>query len=217
MGKKKRHVTDEERENYASEKKRQRRSQKALLSQWRKMDFSKESFILPESSVSNRYPTFIYRNSTLLRIFLKFVTNDLVSQIAKDLDPQEDLTTDNGDAVSLSLPQIYKMLAIWIRIYGEQHQPPGVKKGGRPLRYQLQWYAKDFADNFPHIPNAGGIRFIERFTTHFLFDSRYSKQLSHNFRTIFFRSIGLTIAGDEKLLHFKGIVTYISIISFLYT
>ena len=82
MGKMKRHVTNVEREYYAAEKKRQRRSQKALLSQWRKIDLSKESFILPESSVSNRYPTFIYRNTTLLRIFLKFVTNDLVSRIA---------------------------------------------------------------------------------------------------------------------------------------
>ena len=87
-----------------------------------------------------------------------------------------------------------------------------MKKDGRPSRYQLQWYAKNFAGNFPHTPNARGIRFIERLTTHFLFDSRYSRQLSHNFRTIL-RSIGLTIAGDGKLLHFTGIVTYISIIS----
>ena len=144
------------------------------------------------------------------------MTNDLATQIAKDLSPQEDLTTDNCDAVSLSLPQIYKVLTIWIRIYGEQHQPPGVNKSGHPLRYQLQWYAKNFADNFPPIPNAGGIRFIERFATHFLFDFRYSKLLSHTFTT-FFRSIGLTIAGDEKMLHFTGIVTYISIISFLNT
>ena len=142
------------------------------------------------------------------------MTNDLVTRMAKDWDPPEDLTIDNGDVVSLSLPQIYKMLATWIRIYGEQHQPPRVKKGRRPLRYQLQWYAKNFVDHFPHIPNSGGIRFIERFTTHFLFDSGYSKQLSYNFRTIL-QSIGLTIAGVEKLLHFTGIVTNISIISFL--
>ena len=41
---------------------------------------------------------------------------------------------------------------------------------------------------------------MEIFTTHFLFDSRYSKQLSHNFRAIL-RGIGDVVAGDEKLLH----------------
>ena len=92
------------------------------------MDLSQESFILPLSDAVYRYPTFVFRNPTLLRIFVKFVTIDLVTRTAKDLDPEEDLTSDNGDNISLSLPLIYKVLATLIRINGEQHMPSGVKK-----------------------------------------------------------------------------------------
>ena len=54
---------------------------------------------------------------------------------------------------------------------------------------------------------------MEIFTTHFLFDYRYSKQLSHNFRAIL-RGIGDRVAGDEKLLHFTGVqhIVYIFMI-----
>ena len=49
----------------------------------------------------------------------------------------------------------------------------------------------------------------EYLMTLFLFDSRYSKRLSHNFRTVL-RGIGSTVAGDEKLLHFTGMTAYLS-------
>ena len=117
--------------------------------------------------------------------------------------------SDNGDNISFSLPQIYDVLAIWIRIYGDLRMPSGVKKGSRPLRFQFHWYATDFAAKFHYIPTAGGIRFIEHLTTHFSFDSRYSKRLSHNFRSVL-RGIGRTITGKEKLLHFTGMTTYLS-------
>ena len=131
------------------------------------------------------------------------MTHDLVTQIATDLDPSN-LTYDNGKSICLSLPRIYKMLAIWIRIYGEQHKPFGVQKGERPLRNQLEQYHWEYAVSFPNSSPVGGTRFMEIFTTHFLFDSRYSKQLSHNFRAIL-RGIGDVVAGDEKLLHFTGL------------
>ena len=69
-------------------------------------------------------PLFVFRNAVLLRIFVKFVTIDLITRMAKDLDPEDDLTLDNGDNISLSLPHIYKVLAKLIRNYGEQHSGP---------------------------------------------------------------------------------------------
>ena len=57
--------------------------------------------------------------------------------------------------------------------------------------------------SFSHIPPLGS-KFLKTFMTIFLLDSRYSGQLSTNFRSIL-RGIGCTIAGDEKLLHFTGL------------
>ena len=212
MGSNKRVLTDSERAEYAAAKKRKRDDENLLRRQWRKIDLNKESFQLSRSDRSKRSPTFTFRTASLLKIFLAFVTHSLVTQIATDMD-FSDLTYDNEKSIRLSLPRIYKMLAIWIRIYGEQHKPFGVKRGGRPLRNQLELYRGEYAVSFPNLSPAGGTRFMEIFTTHFLFDSRYSKQLSHNFRAIL-RGIGDIVAGDEKLLHFTGLrnIVYILII-----
>ena len=125
--------------------------------------------------------------------------------MASDMNP-EILKFDNGVAFSLTLASICKLLAIWIRIYGEQHHPKGV----RPLRDQLSFYQRHFQALYPHTPCVG-MRFMEIMTTLFLFDNRY--QLSHNFRMIL-RGIGSVVAGDEKLLHFTGI--YITLEIYVY-
>ena len=67
---------------------------------------------------------------------------------------------------------------------------------------ELYFYRQYFLSVFPNIPSIS-LRFMEIMTTHFLFGSRYSKQLSHNFRMIL-RDIGSVVAGDEKLLRFTG-------------
>ena len=71
----------------------------------------------------------------------------------------------------------------------------------------------EYAVLFPNLSPVGETRFMEIFTTHFLFDSRYSNQLSHNFRAIL-RGIGDIVAADEKLLHFTGVqhIVYIFMI-----
>ena len=74
--------TDKERENYATKKKRQRHADKALLRQWQKINLSQESFILPFLPISH----FVFWKATLLKIFEKFVTIDLVTQKTKILD-----------------------------------------------------------------------------------------------------------------------------------
>ena len=85
-----------------------------------------------------------FRTASLLKIFLAFVTHSLVTQIESDLGPS-DLIYDSGKSIRLTFPRIYKMLAIWIRIYGEQHKPFGVKRGERPLRYQPEQYCWEYA------------------------------------------------------------------------
>ena len=188
-------------EEKAAKMRRWRAQDLEVKRHWRPIDLGKESFHLPPTAVLDRRPTFTFRRATFLGIFLKFVSTSLVTKIAQDIDPSS-LMYDNGTPFVLSLCTIYKMLAIWIRIYGEQHAAKGVIRYQRPLRDQLVWYRNYFRNSLPNIPSLG-VRFLEIVTTHFLFDSRYSKQLSCNFRSIL-RSIGNVVAGDEKLLHFTG-------------
>lgn len=202
MPSKKRKSGTLEAEMKASKQRKLRAQDLELKRQWRPINLDQESFHLPASDLLDRHPTFALRRATLGGIFLKFVTPSLVTEMALNIEPAN-LVYDNGVVFSLTLQSIYRLLAIWIRIYGEQHHPKGVRRGQRPLRDQLHYYQRHFLSAFPNTPSLG-LRFMEIMTTNFLFDSRYSKQLSHNFRMIL-RGIGSVIAGDEKLLHFTGI------------
>ena len=175
---------------------RVRAETKELQKEWRRVDLRKESFTLPEWDLLDRRPTFLYRKVTLLQIFLKFMSPDLVTLIAAGIDPQR-LLYNSETLFSLSLCKIYKSIAVWIRIYGAQHFPPGVKKSQRPLRQQLVSTRSTFEGRFP-IYLLWDLSFLKRLQQFFLLDSRYSGQLSANFRSIL-RGIGCTIAGDEKL------------------
>ena len=140
-----------------------------IIGHWTPIDLANESFNLPHTVDADRYPTFNLRTVSFLKIFLRFVTVSLVTKIAQDIDPA-DLRYDCGAVILLSLCSIYKPLAIWIRIYGEQHAPNGVIRHSRPLREQLIWYWDHFRDCYPRIDSLG-IRFMEIVTTKFLFDS----------------------------------------------
>ena len=130
---------------------RVRAKTKELQKQWRRVDLRKESFTLPEWDLLDRRPTFLYCKVTLLQIILKFMTPDLVTLIAAGIDPQR-LLYNSETLFSLSLCNIYKSLAVWIRIYGAQHSPPGVKKSQRSLRQELVKYTECFRRSFSHIP-----------------------------------------------------------------
>ena len=107
----------------------------------------------------------------------------------------------NGQMFGLSHCTVYKLLAIWIRIYGEQHFLNGVVRHQLPLRDQLVWYRNYCRNAYPDIACLG-IRFMDITTTQFLLDSQYSKQLSSNFKSLR-RNIGNAVAGDENMLHFQ--------------
>ena len=131
MGSKKRVLSDSQKAEYAANKRRKRDADKLLSKQWRVINLDKESFLLSRSNVSERSPTFNFRSASLLSLFLSFVMHGLATQIAQDLSPDE-LQYKRNKSIHLSLPCIDKMLAIWIRIYGEQHQSiMGVRKGER--------------------------------------------------------------------------------------
>ena len=172
---------------------------KAAKKLWRKINLKRESFQLPSENVLNRAPTFNLRKPSLLAIFLRFITHGLVQTICDDMMP-ENYSYHRGDLLHISLSKVYKMLAVWVMIYGRQNVSPGVKKGERPLRKELEKVKRRFETLYPNIPSIG-ITFMEIFTANFLIHSSYTEQLSKNFRSIL-RGIGNSISGDEKLLHF---------------
>ena len=94
---------------------------KELQKQWRKVNLRSESFSLPAWDLWDRRPTFLCRKVSLLQLFIKILTADLVTSIAADIDPQC-LLYISESLFSLSLCKIYKSLAVWIRIYGAQRK-----------------------------------------------------------------------------------------------
>ena len=179
---------------------------------WRKINLKEESFQLPSENVLNRSPTFNLRNPTLLTIFLRFITHELVRTICDDAGP-ESFSYHRGDLLHISMSRVYRVMAIWVMMYGRQKSSAGVRKGQRPLRYEFASVKRQFEIMYPNIPSMG-ITFLEVFTANFLIHSGYSEQLSKNFRSIL-RGIGNSIAGDEKLLHFTGIRIHYAVLCFL--
>ena len=136
--------------------------------------------------------------ATLLEIFFKFLSHDLVTQIALDI-PEIDLRYFNGWCMRLSLCKIYAILALKFRIYGGQQLPVGVVSRTRPLRLQLSSYRSYFQEKYD--AKIVGIKGCELFLSHFLIDSSYSGELSNNFLRIV-RHLGTYVAGDEKTVTF---------------
>ena len=107
-----------------------------------------ESYHLSKAEPFNRHPTLNLRRCTLSGIFLKFVTPALLSKMALDMDSAV-MMFDDGTRFSLTLPSIVKLLAIWIQINGEQHQPKGVQRDQRPIHNQLYFYQQHSLSVFP--------------------------------------------------------------------
>ena len=80
---------------------RVRAEARELLKQWRKVDLIKQRIVnsLPDWDLLDRWPTFMLRRVSLLQIYLKFMTADMVTTIAANTNPQRLLY--NGDSVVL--------------------------------------------------------------------------------------------------------------------
>ena len=172
--------------------------------QWRLINFGKESFKRPHAIREKRHLCFNVRKggqrASLLEIFLKFLPPAFVTKIASEI-PEHELRYFNGWTLRLSLKKIYCILAIKIRIYGEQCVPVSVKARTRPLRLQIKAFKKYFEEKY--LVKTFGIVGCELVLSHFLVDSTYLEELSANFMSIV-RHIGTYVAGDEKLLRFFG-------------
>ena len=120
----------------------------------------------------NKSPTFNLRNPTLLTIFLRFITHELVRTICDDAGP-ESFSYHCGDLLHISMSRVYRVMAIWVMMYGRQKSSAGVRKGQRPLRNEFASVKRQFEIMYPNIPSMG-ITFLEVFTANFRIHSGYS-------------------------------------------
>ena len=112
---------------------------------------SEESFHLPSTNILNRSPTFNLRCPSLLTIFLRF-THELVRTICEDRGPVS-FSYHRGDLLHISLSRVYRVMAIWVMVYGRQKVSAGVKKGQWPLRNELAKVKRRLEIFYPNIPS----------------------------------------------------------------
>ena len=77
----------------------------------------------------------------------------------------------------------------------------------RPLCKAIEEDRRHFMDAHPNSP-AICRHYVDKLLAHFLIDHMYFEYLSENFQSIV-RSLGESVAGDEKLFHFTGNTAYI--------
>mmetsp|Transcript_9572 Transcript_9572/g.15910 ORF Transcript_9572/g.15910 Transcript_9572/m.15910 type:complete len:176 (+) Transcript_9572:61-588(+) len=131
------------------EKKKADRAKK-VAEAWKSIDLKKEGLLLPSEPSLQKHPVFNWRKKSLLDIFLCFVPRGVLHDIARDLDPDCVRYPDNT-VPHISISRAYKCLAIWIKVYGEQNPPSGVRKNTRPLASQLKRIRLEFKNEFPRL------------------------------------------------------------------
>lgn len=140
---------------------------------------------------------------SLLTIFRKFITDELIQKIFNNIDPSAlILNKARNWILKPTLSDILIALAITIRIYGLQNKAHADVGNDRPLRTAIVEAITHFEDTIIGI-KIPGLDQLTRLITLPLFTSEYYQDISTNFQSVIDR-LGERCAGDEKLFHFTG-------------
>jgi hypothetical protein len=146
----------------------------------------------------------------LVDIFCKLVSQEFLRNVLAKEDPATWRTT-RTHFYKPSMRMLYKMLAVYCRIQGQNKVPTNSKANERPLRDSIVEALGHFNKFYPNSPGPG-VKVIENLFAHFLFDHEWFEALSINCQSII-RSLGSSVAGDEKLFHFTGNSAYIILLA----
>lgn len=102
----------------------------------------------------------------------------------------------------VTLPMLYQILAISIRIQGLQNRPLRNQKNYRPLRNALEEARTHLIQRFPDVKSYSKRKFNVLISIP-IFTAEYYEDISTCFQGIV-QSLGDSVAGDEKLFHFTG-------------
>ena len=104
------------------------------------------------------------------------------------------------------MKMINRTMSVYIRVQGIFKVPCMCHRNQRPLRKANEEARRHFTDGHPNSP-AICRHYEAKLLAHFLFDHTSFEYLSENFQSII-RSLGESVAGDEKVFYFTGNTAY---------
>lgn len=179
---------------------KKRKVREIEVDQWRKPNFKKESFQIPDVPPEKTFLKFKFRHSTAVQLFLKFMPKKLI----KSIWDSSELHYDGGKLLNYGVfdaNMIYRFLAIKIYIQGNHACPKKTKVNGSPLEDALMDASAYFSEKFS--VTAPGKHALKHLCAHFLISSDFFDAVSSQFQSVV-RELGEYVSCDEKLDHFTG-------------
>lgn len=173
------------------------------VAEWVKVDTTKEAFIPEQSNWQNKFLTFKSRRCTYLSIFLHFLSQDTLSSV---WEANCWLYEDGKKRVFgglFDVCNIYKFLAIKIRVQGIHKVPGRNKLNGKALEIAMKDASDFFYQQFNQFPRPPGRNILTILNSRFLIDANFFERVSEAFQSIV-QQLGEFVSGDEKLDYFTG-------------
>jgi hypothetical protein len=170
---------------------------------WRAIDFSRESFKVDETHITQPNALLTFRKTgkrgakvELVDIFRRFVNKDLYDSIYRELSP-DSFYIAADHSFTPNKKGFYKSLAIQIKIMGTGYAVHQWK-----LDVAISSERDYFINKFPSDPPCGQ-QITKCYVSRFLIGPNSLDILSKNFLSIISRH-GQYLVGDEKLFRFRG-------------
>jgi hypothetical protein len=178
---------------------------------WELVDFKKYKYKHREVPVESA--ALLYKLSSsilfplkLVDVFLRFYSADLMESMLRGhaaVNPVWNHLSKGSQSkrASTSLPDIYRALAVKIRLYGLQQRPSEHERRLDPYLSAVREALEHFA--ILHPKKAQDPYRVKKLLSCFMLTFEYFDELSINWQSVV-RDVGEFIAGDEKLLKFFG-------------
>ncbi|KAJ1412138.1 hypothetical protein B484DRAFT_402420 [Ochromonadaceae sp. CCMP2298] len=175
---------------------------------WELVDFKYKHREVPPESAALLYKlsSSAFFPLKLVDVFLKFYSWDLMGSMLRGhaaANPVWNHLSKGSQSkrASTSLPDIYRALAVKIRLYGLQQRPSEHERRLDPYLSAVREALKHFA--ILHPKKAQDPYRVKKLLSCFMLTFDYFDELSINWQSVV-RDVGEVIAGDEKLLKFFG-------------
>ena len=175
-----------------------------VAAEWRKVDLAREAFMPREEFRGSKFVSFRPRHATFLSIFLELLPTDLLLSIWEANSWTYEGGKERVFGGQFDLCNIYKFLAIKIRVQGIHMAPERNKLNGKALDRAMSEASCHFQSLFPHCPPPPGRNIRCVLSSRFLIDFHFFDRLSASFQALIFE-LGEFTSGDEKLDHFTGL------------
>jgi len=136
-------------------------------------------------------------------MFTQFINDDIVSDMMDAIPPQSLYLRYHRSGknlvgcISISIKKCWFIMAMIIRIIGQQNRPSESNPGSGGLRDSVKKTRKELGPDMP------GRDICERLLVHMLITEKIMEKVCTNFRKALF-CLGEYVSGDEKLFHYTA-------------